>query len=110
MRGGASLVINDSTCPLKYDFDIGPLIINFGNSVCTPRSLGGLGIIDLELQNTALLLRWWWRPNTDRGAIWSEFIIRIRTTSVRGVRRWNTGGSFFWKSVENSTIVQSVRI
>lgn len=42
MRGGASLVINDSTCTLKYDFDIGPLIINFDCTELVRRDIQGL--------------------------------------------------------------------
>jgi hypothetical protein len=64
-----------------------------------PRDWGGLGISDIRLQNTALLLRWWWLPNSNPSALWSATVMRIKV-SVRGrQRRWNSGGSFFWKSL-----------
>lgn len=73
-------------------------LINWG-AVCTPREYGGLGIIDLDLQNISLLLRWWWRPNSQPSALWTETVIRIRVMVSQGRNRWIMGGSFFWKSL-----------
>lgn len=73
-------------------------LINW-DTVCLPREWGGLGLIDLALQNVSLLLRWWWRPNTAHSSIWADIVTRIRISTIQEVNRWNTGGTFFWKSL-----------
>lgn len=35
-------------------------LINW-KTVSIPRKCGGLGVVDLQIRNTSLLLRWWWR-------------------------------------------------
>ncbi len=42
--------------------------------VCRRRSEGGLGVLDLEAMNEALLLKWWWRFFTDRSARWCDLL------------------------------------
>lgn len=39
--------------------------------VCLPKCSGGLGITNLQLQNMALLLRWWWRLYTAPSSLWT---------------------------------------
>jgi hypothetical protein len=41
------------------------------DSICLPKKLGGLGIMDLRTQNDALLLRWLWTIHASPHAIWS---------------------------------------
>jgi hypothetical protein len=43
--------------------------------MCLPKEVGGLGILKLQQQNLALLLKWWWKFN-DSGynSIWKEII------------------------------------
>lgn len=69
------------------------------DSVCMPKEYGGMGLLDIDMQNISLLLRWWWRPNTELTAMWTIVIMQIKVTRVRGVNRWNSGGSFFWKGM-----------
>jgi hypothetical protein len=40
------------------------------DSLCMTRKLGGLGIMDLQAQNSALLLRWLWTNHASPNAIW----------------------------------------
>ncbi|KAJ3701655.1 hypothetical protein LUZ61_005360 [Rhynchospora tenuis] len=66
--------------------------------VCLPKSVGGFGLINLRLQNIALLLRWWWRLYDQTNSLWST--IATRLYSKRDLNTppiaWNTSGSFFW--------------
>lgn len=70
-------------------------------SVCLPKKWGGLGIPDLELRNTALLLRWWWRLYWDPDSLWAIVATKIRSKSTyaNGPRLWVINGSFFWKQL-----------
>lgn len=47
-------------------------------TVCLPKIWDSLGIVDLELRNVALLLRWWWKLYNDSDSLWTIVIIRIR--------------------------------
>ena len=43
-------------------------------SVCNLKELGGLGLIDLNLKNRALLNKWIWRFSEEPKALWSSII------------------------------------
>ncbi|KAJ4765864.1 RNA-directed DNA polymerase (reverse transcriptase)-related family protein [Rhynchospora pubera] len=69
--------------------------------VCLPKNLGGFGLIDLRLQNIALLLRWLWRLYSQPSSLWSMvakllFAKRNNSTPPLG---WNSNGSFFWRQL-----------
>ncbi|KAJ3688916.1 hypothetical protein LUZ61_018080 [Rhynchospora tenuis] len=69
--------------------------------VCLPKSFGGFGLLDLKLQNIALLLRWWWRLSNNPNSLWSASARRLyakRDPSVPPIL-WNTAGSFFWRDL-----------
>lgn len=40
------------------------------DNVITPKGAGGLGLGNMELKNRALLAKWWWRFEEERGALW----------------------------------------
>ncbi|KAJ4778783.1 RNA-directed DNA polymerase (reverse transcriptase)-related family protein [Rhynchospora pubera] len=75
-------------------------LINW-NKVCLPKTCGGLGISDLKIQNTALLLRWLWRLYDSPNSQWSVLANRLyskRNGSIPPLA-WNLEGSFFWKDL-----------
>jgi Reverse transcriptase (RNA-dependent DNA polymerase) len=39
------------------------------DTVCLPKKNGGLGLINLKLQNMAMLLRWWWKIYEPQGSV-----------------------------------------
>ena len=41
---------------------------------CLPKSLGGLGILNLELMYKALLVKWFWKLETEEG-IWIDILL-----------------------------------
>ena len=43
--------------------------------VCKPREVGGLDIIDLKFFNLALLGKWIWRLDSNKGGLWKEILI-----------------------------------
>ncbi|KAJ4818335.1 RNA-directed DNA polymerase (reverse transcriptase)-related family protein [Rhynchospora pubera] len=44
---------------------------------CLPKRAGGLGIIDLSLQNQALLLRWLWKLKAEPTSTWASTILDL---------------------------------
>ncbi|MED6155460.1 hypothetical protein PIB30_119178 [Stylosanthes scabra] len=47
-----------------------------------PRSLGGLGVGDVELKNLALLFKWWWRFDKEECLLWSRVVKSCNTMEV----------------------------
>lgn len=43
--------------------------------VIKPISPGGLGMVNLELKNWALLAKWWWRFRVKRDALWRKVVV-----------------------------------
>lgn len=71
--------------------------------VCLPRKFGGMGISNLNMVNTALLIRWWWKAYQDPGSLWAITVCRLKAKrlTVAGPRYWNVTGSFFWTHLAN---------
>ncbi|KAJ3686617.1 hypothetical protein LUZ61_015781 [Rhynchospora tenuis] len=68
--------------------------------LCLPKSVGGLGLIDLGSQNVSLLLRWLWRLHTCPDSQWTSLIKQLygkRSTALPMF--WNQSGSFFWRDL-----------
>ncbi|XP_078149515.1 uncharacterized protein LOC144544851 [Carex rostrata] len=71
--------------------------------VTTPKSVGRMGVLDLTVQNTSLLLRWWWRLYDSQDSLWATICIRLhaKPTEEGGPLAWNITGSFFWAALHN---------
>ncbi|KAJ4778172.1 RNA-directed DNA polymerase (reverse transcriptase)-related family protein [Rhynchospora pubera] len=69
--------------------------------LCMPKSVGGLGLIDLKLQNTTLLLKWLWRLYDNPDSQWSLVVRQLYGKRDRVIApiHWNQEGSFFWKDL-----------
>lgn len=76
-------------------------------TVCLPKQFGGMGVLNLELQNTALLLRWWWRLYTQRESLWYLIVSKIRKRTGAGQigNFWLCSGSFFWASLQKMKFI-----
>ncbi|KAJ4771824.1 RNA-directed DNA polymerase (reverse transcriptase)-related family protein [Rhynchospora pubera] len=71
--------------------------------LCLPKSVGGMGVLDLQLHNLALLLRWIWRLYDDPTSLWGS-VARILYSPARGTTsplNWNDAGSFFWADIRS---------
>ncbi|KAJ3691840.1 hypothetical protein LUZ61_021004 [Rhynchospora tenuis] len=69
--------------------------------ICLPKSHGGFGLINLKLQNIALLLKWWWRLHNNPQSLLSDLARRLyskRDPAVPPIA-WNSTGSFFWRDL-----------
>ena len=61
-------------------------------SVCLTKEFGGMGILDLEQMNCALLLKWWWRVNDPQYmSLWKEILLANLHSSIPP--------SHFWKGI-----------
>ncbi|KAJ1701012.1 hypothetical protein LUZ63_000791 [Rhynchospora breviuscula] len=70
--------------------------------VCLPKAYGGLGLINLRLQNISLLLRWWWRIYDAPDSQWAcivKLLYGKRDVNVPPIG-WNQRGSFFWQDLQ----------
>ncbi|XP_057740275.1 uncharacterized protein LOC130957436 [Arachis stenosperma] len=43
-----------------------------------PKKLGGLGVGDVVVRNTALLFKWWWRFSKEDCSLWKKIILSVR--------------------------------
>lgn len=66
---------------------------------CLPRSMGGLGILNLEIMNKALLAKWLWKLETEEG-MWIDIIMNkyVNEKCISGIKG-KPGDSQFWKSL-----------
>ncbi|KAJ1692316.1 hypothetical protein LUZ63_009014 [Rhynchospora breviuscula] len=69
--------------------------------MCMPKSIGGVGLVNLKLHNISLVLRWLWRLYAQPESQWSTL-----ACTLYGKRRqhtqplfWCQAGSFFWKDL-----------
>ena len=69
------------------------------NILSKPRSLGGMGIIDLEMQNICLLSKWLFRPINEDG-IWQDVLRRkyLNNKSLSQAHK-KPGDSQFWSGL-----------
>lgn len=69
--------------------------------VCTPKHCGGMGAPNLEIQNISVVLRWWWKTQTESTSLWTTTIIKLRGIGIHedGPKIWTVNGSFFWNSL-----------
>lgn len=67
-------------------------------TACLPKRWGGLGLRNIDFQNIALLLCWWWRLYQDNGSLWQFWAKRLRAVwgLNEGPRIWIKQGSYFW--------------
>ncbi|KAL4388297.1 hypothetical protein GQ457_09G027380 [Hibiscus cannabinus] len=73
--------------------------------VCLPKTLGGLGLIDLEVQNRALLGKWIWKFANSKDCLWQNIIVSkyhyeplslLPNSCYRGKLSW------IWGNIVNS--------
>ncbi|KAJ4790934.1 RNA-directed DNA polymerase (reverse transcriptase)-related family protein [Rhynchospora pubera] len=58
----------------------GHCLVNW-SKCCTPKRAGGLGILDLALQNQALLIRWLWKLNAEPDSTWTAIVQTLYGTT-----------------------------
>lgn len=66
------------------------------SEICGPKNQGGLGVLDLEIMNKALLGKWLWKLENEEG-IWQEY---LRNKYLKGKilrqKEVRVGDSQFW--------------
>lgn len=80
----------------------GTSLVNW-QTICVPRDLGGLGILDLERFSSALRVRWLWIRWHDRNRPWNEMDLPCNTKDMQlfqactQITIGNGQKIFFWK-------------
>ncbi|OMO62830.1 reverse transcriptase [Corchorus capsularis] len=74
------------------------------DSICKYKDQGGLGIIDLDIMNQALLNKWLWRFGNEQGSLWQRIIVEKNGCSnsaliPAGSNRNGSAASALWKSI-----------
>ncbi|KAJ1689817.1 hypothetical protein LUZ63_013972 [Rhynchospora breviuscula] len=60
----------------------GHCLVNW-SKCCLPKENGGLGILDLQRQNQALLMKWLWKLKHEPTSVWSSTVqLLYRTTDI----------------------------
>lgn len=59
-------------------------LINW-DTVCRPKSMGGMGVIDLKSLNHSLLAKWMWRWLSPHDTLWKQ----INIISHSQPRQWS---------------------
>lgn len=62
-----------------------------------------MGIINIQLQNEALLLRWWWRLYQGGDSLWAVVcqMLYAKPSEEGGPAAWIKQGSFFWTALNS---------
>jgi hypothetical protein len=67
--------------------------------LCQPKDQGGLGILDLDVQNTMLLSKWLYKLLTSDG-MWQQLIHnKYLNSKPLSQAFWKSGDSHFWASL-----------
>lgn len=67
--------------------------------VCDLKCNGGLGVIDLDCQNQALLAKWLWKIENDCQGIWSTTLQRLHSITDISQLQNGANSSFFLKQL-----------
>nr|XP_051197209.1 uncharacterized protein LOC127310588 [Lolium perenne] len=74
-------------------------------TVCKPKEMGGLGILNTKLMNIALMLKWIWKLYQNAEGLWADLIrakylgdrdLFDRDVPVRGSQFWNAIHKIKW--------------
>ena len=67
--------------------------------VCQPKEQGGLGIINIDIMNQALLAKWLWKIENESG-LWQTVIRNkyVKNECISGIRP-KPGDSQFWSGI-----------
>lgn len=69
------------------------------NTICSPREIEGLGILDLEAMNIALLGKWIWNLETSDG-MWQQLIRqKYLFKNILAATKLRPGASHFWQGI-----------
>ncbi|KAG8086542.1 hypothetical protein GUJ93_ZPchr0010g7976 [Zizania palustris] len=88
----ARLLWQEDAGSRKYHLEKWPVI-------CTPKNMGGMGVLDLECMNIALLGKWLWKLETEDG-IWQRMLKeKYGHKRVLVQIKSKVGDSQFWKAL-----------
>lgn len=67
--------------------------------ICSPKDQGGLGVLDLDLMNKALLGKWIWKLENEEG--WWQDILKNKYLRKKpmSIKKNKPGDSHFWQGL-----------
>ena len=72
------------------------------DKITTPLTQGGLGLINLDIINKAMLAKKFWRIITNQGRLLNQVIIqKYGHRSIEHISEGNTNISWRWKDIRN---------
>lgn len=77
-------------------------LINW-NKVCMLRQNGGMSIINIQIQNEALLAKWLWKAKQESNGYWSQTMLRMYGTLDPEQLGTDDSHCFFIKSLRSLT-------
>ncbi|KAJ3672310.1 hypothetical protein LUZ60_007031 [Juncus effusus] len=73
-------------------------LINW-KKVCRPKSGGGLGVLNLEIFNNAMLLKWIWKYfSENHGLQWKTLVYKLCLEGGEVIK--NSADSYFWSEIK----------
>lgn len=79
--------------------------------VCLPKRLGGAGVVNLKVKNSALMAKWGWRFATEKNALWRKVICSKYGVSLQGWRFKSSklkAMSVIWRGIVKNSIKEEV--
>ncbi|KAE8685834.1 bromodomain and WD repeat-containing protein 3-like isoform X4 [Hibiscus syriacus] len=74
-------------------------------SVCTPLNCGGLGVLDVNISNRALLGKWVWKFANEKNTLWKSVLCcrhKVSSNSMSICKVFSPKSSWIWRGIANN--------
>lgn len=46
------------------------------DKICSPKEMGGLGVMPIKYKNLSMFAKWWWRCYSERSKCWNKILVQ----------------------------------